>query len=148
MFVIIYKGENIMVDEGFCDEMIRISSGKNVRKRKNYPKWYSIKDKLPDKYTKYAGEYGVSVLIFDEREHRDAGYYPRESNFLFKNNKRNLTQKDGWYDAWFYDYCGSMDNGKCKFPWEPQEVTHWCEMPPIPKLKNSPIMRKQLWKWS
>jgi hypothetical protein len=99
-------------------------------------KWYSVKDKLPDKYTKYAGTYGVNVIIFDEVEHRVAGYSPVDCSFLFSKSKGKLTKKDGWYGPWFYEYCPSMDDGKCKFPWLLMEVTHWCEMISIPKLKR------------
>ena len=87
--------------------------------------WISVKDRLPDKNTAYAGSYGVSTLVFDQVEHDIAGYHPTYHLFDF--------ERKGWYE-----YCDALDDGVNKFPWLPIEVTHWAELPEIPKQIKIP----------
>lgn len=82
-------------------------------------RWINVQDRLPNKNTKYAGPYGVSVIGFDMNEHLDAGYTPHDISFNFEKNcfqaiGHDLKASDTiWIDA----------------PW----ITHWMELPDGPK---------------
>jgi len=78
--------------------------------------WISVEDRLPDKNTRYAGEYGVSVLCFDRQECDDSGYFcPVTYSFSFEEN-------------WFL----TMLIGERDVDWMPAAVTHWKELPITP----------------
>ena len=79
--------------------------------------WHKISDKLPDHTTRYAGEYGVPILAFDEEDFvYSGGNRPSETVFSFEHNCfKELSGKNGfmqWIEA----------------PW----FTHWCELPELP----------------
>ena len=75
--------------------------------------WISVKDRLPDKKTKYASEYGVPVLVFNRREHRPQ---PFECIFSFVDN---------WFNSYHYGPNGNE--------WIGIDVTDWAEMPEPPQ---------------
>ena len=51
-------------------------------------KWINVKDKLPNKKTKYAAKFGVEVLSFDEEEFNDSGYCdPTAVSFHFEKKQ-------------------------------------------------------------
>lgn len=85
--------------------------------------WHKTSDKLPDKNTRYAGQYGVSVIGWDEQEHIDAGCRPFDVSFIFENNC-------------FMELTPGLnhpeDGDWIKAPW----VTHWCEFPEVPEVSH------------
>jgi len=85
---------------------------------KEKSKWHHVYDKLPDRNTKYAARYGVSVLVFDEQEHRDAGYHLTEMSFMFEEQKFMQLGSSPKGSEWIHAF------------W----VSHWREMPDIPEL--------------
>jgi hypothetical protein len=80
--------------------------------------WHKVSDRLPDKTTRYASTYGVPVLVYDEQEAIDSGYYvPSEMSFsyetqTFKTTASGVDGKSEWVDAFW--------------------VTHWMELPLTP----------------
>jgi len=82
--------------------------------------WINIKDRLPDRDTKYAAKYGVSVLCYDRGEEKSSGYYtPTECTFNFEKNI---------FETLHYSF------GKGLPRLLPVDITHWKELPDIPKL--------------
>lgn len=77
--------------------------------------WISVKDDLPTKETRYAGEYGVSVLIFDFLE--PFGDRPYEASFKFDDN-------------WFVEYQTTKNGKEIKIFCE---ATHWRPLPEKPE---------------
>ena len=84
-------------------------------------KWIDIKDELPNKDTRHAGQYGVTVLYWDKGEAIDSGYFtPYITMFSFKHNTF-LTQMKGLNDSKYGD-------------WLPVGmITHWIPLPEPPK---------------
>jgi hypothetical protein len=78
-------------------------------------KWISVKNRLPDYKTRYAGKYGVSVICYDGHEEPEYAN-PSTCSFRFKEQQ-------------FQAYCTGPRGGI----WEPISVTHWMPMPESPK---------------
>lgn len=80
--------------------------------------WYKVENKLPDKTTRYASTYGVPVLVYDEQEAIDSGYYvPTLMSFsyetqTFKTLASGITGRTEWVEAFW--------------------VSHWTELPLTP----------------
>ena len=88
--------------------------------------WKSVRSGLPDKKTKYAGKFGVTVLAWDQYEHDDSGYCdPRESHFNFEK---------GYFEIMCIGGAGQTS-------WTPDSVTHWMPLPDVPNSEN--IEQKQ-----
>ncbi len=80
-------------------------------------KWNAIKDKLPDRNTRYSGEFGVSVLCFDEDEYLDSGYF-NPCLYIFDFGEQ---------------FFKTLAYGENDTMWVQASVTHWTELPEIPK---------------
>jgi hypothetical protein len=90
-------------------------------------RWRVVKEELPNKQTRYAGRYGVTVLGFDLDEYVDSGSCdPCEVSFDFKKKQ-------------FLSLC---TNGS----WIAVGITHWTPKPPIPVLteENNPVATSPL----
>jgi hypothetical protein len=76
-------------------------------------RWYRVNKELPNKKTRYAGRFGVTVLGFDLDEFIDSGSCnPKHLIFKFKSKQFEDLGSDGS----FY----------------PVGITHWTPLPPIP----------------
>jgi len=73
-------------------------------------KWINVNDKLPDRNTRYASKYGVSVLGFDISDHR-----PEPFEVIFNYGKK-----------WFEELCHGPAGEEC---WLSASVSHWMELP-------------------
>ena len=81
-------------------------------------KWIRIGERVPDKNTRYAKEYGVGVLAFDENEFISSGYCdPFEVSYSFENKE---------FQTLAYGQDGTE--------WvEAVGITHWRPIPDIPE---------------
>jgi hypothetical protein len=87
----------------------------------DYNEWIKVEDRLPDKNTKYAARYGVSVLVYDEKEKGDSGHFtPSDASFNFKNNRFEVLAHGPKGTEWLHAF------------W----VTHWKELPNGPKSSD------------
>lgn len=81
-------------------------------------KWISIKKKVPNSKTRYAGTHAVTVLGYDEDEYKDSGScQPYDVTFTFKTQK--------------FMQLAFGDN---KSIWIEASITHWMPMPKAPYL--------------
>ena len=72
--------------------------------------WINVKDRMPDKNTRYAGKHGVTVLWYDESEEQDSGSsIPAMGQYMF--NQGYISQP--------------CTNGE----FIPASATHWKELP-------------------
>lgn len=82
-------------------------------------KWHKVEDKLPDRTTKYAGLYAISILVYDEQEAEASGsYIPHEISYSFENNRFEELAWGPNGTEWLHAF------------W----VSHWCEIPEGPQL--------------
>ena len=85
---------------------------------KSVPKWHKVSKCHPTNKTRHARRYGVPVLGFDEDEFKDSGYCtPFDVNYDFKKK-------------WFYQ----LAHGSEGVVWVEAMITHWIELPEVPKL--------------
>jgi len=85
-------------------------------------KWIDVAKQLPNKKTRYAGTYGVTVLGFDKQEYIDSGYCtPSTYLFMFKENRFETLVIGGKNESEFIPA-----------PW----VSHWMQLPKTPKINK------------
>jgi len=80
-----------------------------------YGEWIDINDRVPDKNTMYAGEYGVPVIVVDMDEY--GTLRPFDASFNFKEQQ-------------FQVLIFGADDPE----WVQAELTHWIELPKLPIL--------------
>ncbi len=106
--------------DGYIDIQINCNCT-GLYPKPTFPEWVSVKHGSPSEDAIYAGKYGVSVLVYDEKEAEVSGRFePTTATYIFKEKKFKVLAHGPkgavWNDAFW--------------------VSHWIEKPLTPKDKK------------